>query len=105
MTQYTAARTDRRSTDVTIPTKTHSANGHRGILWRQSCYKHTLSLFELGCSEIATLRQLKWSNCQTPTSCVALALATSSSIRFFIAGWGDVTWIEKPGSARNSQFR
>jgi hypothetical protein len=41
----------------------------------------------------AALVQLKWSNCQTPTPCVALALATSSSIRFFIAGWGTL-----PGS-------
>src|SRR5580692_2642438 len=41
----------------------------------------------------ALLRQLKWSNCYPPTSCVALALATSSSIRFFIAGWGTL-----PGS-------
>jgi hypothetical protein len=35
----------------------------------------------------------------------SLVLATSLSIRFFIAGWRTVIWIEKLGSARNSQFR
>ena len=49
---------------------------------------HSLNLVV---SEIALLRQLKWSNCQTPTSYIGLALATSSSIHFFIAGWGTLS--------------